>query len=178
MIDLAIKITGSLLIAVGGILAGQKIRKEYKKRREILKAIQDALKYADDAIIVENALLEDVLVSCGAKYFPKEKGSDLFTTAAGYLRSAFGSFENAWNKACEEFFPKATCLREKDLECISEVGKALGLVNAQRQSVHISSMLKRLSELEQEALQCEDKEGKNAVKIAIAVSAAMIIILF
>ena len=33
MIDLAVKITGSLLIAAGGLLTGQKIRNEYKKRR-------------------------------------------------------------------------------------------------------------------------------------------------
>ena len=33
MIGLAIKITGSLLIAAGGILTGLKIRKEYKQRR-------------------------------------------------------------------------------------------------------------------------------------------------
>lgn len=178
MIDLAVKITGSLLIAAGGFLTGQKIRKEYKKRREMLKAFQDALKYADDAIAIENTLLDDVLLNCGAKFFPKEKGGDLFTSAAGYLRSEFGSFENAWAKACEDFFPNTPCLREKDVECISGVGKALGLANTQRQSAHILTVLKRMADLEQEAAQSEEKEGKNAVKIAIAVSAAIIVILF
>lgn len=43
MIGLAIKITGSLLIAAGGILTGLKIRKEYKQRRTLLKAFQDAV---------------------------------------------------------------------------------------------------------------------------------------
>lgn len=106
MIGLAIKITGSLLIAAGGILTGLKIRKEYKQRRTLLKAFQDALHYADDAIAIENALLDDVLMNCGAKFFPEEKGSDLFSCAAGCLRNEFGSFENAWTKACADFFPR------------------------------------------------------------------------
>ena len=55
MIGLTIKITGSLLIAAGGILTGLKIRKEYKQRRTLLKAFQDALHYADDAIAIETA---------------------------------------------------------------------------------------------------------------------------
>ena len=134
MIGLTIKITGSLLIAAGGILTGLKIRKEYKQRRTLLKAFQDALHYADDAIAIENALLDDVLMNCGAKFFPDEKGSDLFSCAAGCLRSEFGSFENAWAKACADFFPKTPCLREKDIECISGIGTALGLANTQRQS--------------------------------------------
>lgn len=178
MIDLAVKITGSLLIAAGGFLTGQKIRKEYKKRRELLKSIQDALKYADDAIAIENTLLDDVLMNCGAKFFPKDKGADLFTAAAGQLRSEFGSFENAWTKACEDFLPGTSCLSEKDIECISGIGKALGLANTQRQSAHVQTVLKKLADLEQEAAQREDKEGKNAIKIAIAVSAAIIVILF
>lgn len=159
-------------------MVGQKIKKEYKKRRELLKAMQDALKYADDAIAIENTLLEDVLVSCGAKFFPKDKGNDLFTLSASCLRSEFGSFENAWTKACESFFPENPCLREKDFESISGIGKALGLANTQRQTAHITAMVKRLSDLEEEAAQNENKEGKNAVKIAVAVSAAIIVILF
>ena len=178
MIDLAVKITGSLLIAAGGLLTGQKIRNEYKKRRKLLKSFQDALKYADDAIAIENTLLEDVLMNCGAKFFPKEKGGDLFTSAAGYLRSEFGSFENAWTKACGDYFPDTPCLREKDIECISGVGKALGLANTQRQSAHILAVIKRLGDLEQEAALNEEKEGKNAIKVAVAVSAAIIVILF
>jgi hypothetical protein len=178
MIGLAIKITGSLLIAAGGILTGLKIRKEYKQRRTLLKAFQDALHYADDAIAIENALLDDVLMNCGAKFFPEEKGSDLFSCAAGCLRNEFGSFENAWTKACADFFPKTPCLREKEIECISGIGKALGLANTQRQSAHIASVVKKLAELEREAQQEDEKEGKNAIKIAIAVSAAIIVILF
>lgn len=73
MIGLTIKITGSLLIAAGGILTGLKIRKEYKQRRTLLKAFQDALHYADDAIAIENALLDDVLMNCGAKFFPVKR---------------------------------------------------------------------------------------------------------
>lgn len=178
MIDLQLKSLVRCSSLQGGFLTGQKIRKEYKKRRELLKSIQDALKYADDAIAIENTLLDDVLLNCGAKFFPKEKGADLFTRAAGYLRSEFGSFENAWTKACEDFFPDVPCLREKDIECISGIGKALGLANTQRQSAHVLSVLKRLADLEQEAAQNEEKEGKNAIKIAIAISAAIIVILF
>ena len=83
-------------------------------------------------------------MNCGAKFFPDEKGSDLFSCAAGCLRSEFGSFENAWAKACADFFPKTPCLREKDIECISGIGKALGLANTQRQSAHIASVVKKL----------------------------------
>lgn len=178
MIDLAVKITGSLLIAAGGILIGQKIRKEYKKRRELLKSFQDALKYADDAIAIENTLLEEVLMQCGAKFFPTEKGGDVFSAAAGYLRSEFGSFEHAWAKACEDYFTETPCLKEKDQSCIADVGKALGLANTQRQTAHVAAVLKRLGALEEEAASCEEREGKNAVKIAIAISAAIIVILF
>ena len=148
MIGLAIKITGSLLIAAGGILTGLKIRKEYKQRRTLLKAFQDALHYADDAIAIENALLDDVLMNCGAKFFPEEKGSDLFSCAAGCLRNEFGSFENAWTKACADFFPKTPCLREKEIECISGIGKALGLANTQRQSAHIASVVKKKEKMQ------------------------------
>ena len=80
--------------------------------------------------------------------------------------------------SCADFFPKTPCLREKDIECISGIGKALGLANTQRQSAHIASVVKKLAELEREAQQKDEKEGKNAIKIAIAVSAAIIVILF
>ena len=58
------------------------------------------------------------------------------------------------------------------------MGKALGLANTQRQSAHILAVIKRLGDLEQEAALNEEKEGKNAIKVAVAVSAAIIVILF
>lgn len=178
MIGLAIKLTGALIIAAGGLMAGFKLKKNYSKRRSLLKAMQDALKYADDAIAIENTLLDDVLIACGSKFFAGDNGEDVFTLSAGYLRNEFGSFERAWDKACTEFYEKYACLKKEDTECISGIGKALGLANTQRQSAHIESAVKRLAALEQEAQTAETKEGKNAVKIALAISAAVIIVLF
>lgn len=178
MIGLAIKLTGALLIAAGGIMTGFKIRRNYGRRRSILKSMQDALKYADDAISIENTLLDDVLVSCGVKFFAGDKGEDVFTLSAGYLRNEFGSFERAWDKACAEFYEKYACLKKEDTECISGIGKAFGIADTQRQSAHIASAVKRLAALEQDANAAETREGKNAVKIALAVSAAVIIVLF
>lgn len=178
MIGIAIKITGAVLILAGSMMAGRKMQKYYNKRRTDLKAMQDALKYADDAISIENALLDDVLATCGAKFFSESGGNDIFTMAAENLKSEFGSFERAWDKACAELSDKCVYLKKEDIECISGIGKALGLANTQRQSAHVASAVKRLASLEEDAALAQSREGRNAVKIALALSAAAIIILF
>ena len=94
------------------------------------------------------------------------------------LKREFGSFENAWIKACDEYFENSPCLEEKDKECIREIGKALGIANTQRQNDHVKSKIQKLQELEKMAMEKEEKEGKNAIKIALAISVAIIVILF
>ena len=175
---LIIKIIGSFLVLAGGFLAGHKISRQYKKRSRILKQMQEALKYADDAIAIENTLLDEVLKSCGEKFFDKDSVIDLWTRASENLKTEFGSFENAWAKACEDYFEDTQCLTEKDKECITGIGLAIGLANTQRQTAHVTATLQRLQGLEKESLSVEEKEGKNAVKIALAMAAAVIVILF
>ena len=51
---LMIKAAGAVLVIVGSLLIGKKVKDQYKKRRKILKQMQDALKYADDLISIEN----------------------------------------------------------------------------------------------------------------------------
>ena len=173
-----LKVMGSGLIAIGSLMAGKKVKKQYKKRRDILKQMQEALKYADDTIAIENTLLDNVLRDCGEKFFKKEKGKDVWTCAAENLKTEFGSFENAWDKACKEYFEDETCLDGKDKECMSNIGKAIGIANTQRQTAHVTATLQRLQELEKEALNAESKEGNNAVKIALAIAVSVIIVLF
>ena len=175
---LIIKVVGSFLVVAGGFLAGQKISKQYKKRSTILKQMQEALKYADDAIAIENTLLDEVLKSCGEKFCEKEDVIDLWTRASENLKTEFGSFENAWARACDEYFEETQCLKDKDKECIVGIGKAIGLANTQRQTAHVTSTLQRLQSLEKESLSAEEKEGKNAVKIALAMAVAAVVILF
>ena len=140
--------------------------------------MQDALKYADDTIAIENTLLDNVLWDCGKKFFKKEKGKDVWTCAAENLKTEFGSFENAWDKACNEYFEEEVCLNDKDKECIKNIGKAIGIANTQRQTAHVTVGLQRLQALEKEANEAETKEGNNAVKIALAIAAVVIIVLF
>ncbi|MBE7057883.1 MAG: hypothetical protein E7387_02110 [Ruminococcaceae bacterium] len=173
-----LKVAGSALVTIGSLLAGRKVKMQYKKRCEILKQMQEALKYADDTIAIENTLLDNVLRDCGEKFFKKEKGKDVWTCAAENLKTEFGSFENAWDKACNEFFEDEVCLNEKDKECIRNIGKAIGIANTQRQTAHVTAGLQRLQTLEKEANAAETKEGNNAVKIALAIAAVVIIVLF
>lgn len=175
---LMIKAAGAVLVIVGSLLIGKKVKDQYKKRRKILKQMQDALKYADDLISIENTLLDDVLKNCGEKYFEEEKGNDVWTRANTNLKREFGSFENAWVKSCNEYFEISPCLDDKDKECILEIGKAIGIANTQRQNDHVRSKIQKLQELEKKALEKEEKEGKNAIKIALAISVAIIVILF
>lgn len=175
---MAVKITGSVLIAAGGYITGSKIKRQYKKRRALLKSYQEALRAADDAIAIENVLIENVLKECGEKFFPECKGKDVWSMTANILESQFGSFERAWQKACEEYFAEAYELSEKDRDAISDIGMALGIANTQRQSAHVLSVLERLKSLEKEAETSEEKEGKNAVKISLALAAAIIVMLF
>lgn len=173
-----IKITGAALVIVGALLIGKKVKDQYKKKCKFLKEMQEALKYADDLISIENTLLDDVLKSCGEKYFENEKGNDIWTRANENLKREFGSFENAWIKACDEYFESSPCLDEKDKGCIREIGKAIGIANTQRQNDHVRSKIQKLQELEKVALEKEEKEGKNAIKIALAISVAIVVILF
>ena len=173
-----LKVMGSGLVAAGSLLAGRKVKMQYKKRCDILKQMQEALKHADDRIAIENTLLDNVLRDCGEKFFKKEKGKDVWTCAAENLKTEFGSFENAWDKACKEYFEEEVCLNEKDMECINNIGKAIGILNTQRQTAHVTACLQGLQALEKEANTAETKEGKNAVKIALAIAAVVIILLF
>ncbi len=173
-----VKLIGSVLILISGFLIGNKIKKQYQTRRNILKQFQESLKYADDAIVIENMLLEDVMRKCSNKFFPLEKGNDLWNIAADKLKENYGSFEGAWTKACDVYFEEMSFLNELDCDCIKDIGKALGIASVQRQSLHIQNVIKRLSELENEALKIQASEGKHAVQIAMAVAAAIIIILF
>lgn len=175
---LIIKAAGSALVVTGGFMTGRKIRAQYKKRCEILKNMQEALKYADDTIAIENTLLDNVLKDCAVKFFEKEKGKDVWSCAAENLKTEFGSFENAWLKACSEYFEETMCLNEREKECISGIGQAIGIANTQRQTAHVTATLQRLRELEKEAITAETKEGNNAVKIALAIAVSIIIILF
>ncbi len=178
MIGLTIKMIGALLIISGGAMTGMKIKRYYIKRREMLKKMQDALRYADDAISIENALLDEVLISCGEKFFGGSREEDVFGRAAAYLKEEFGSFERAWDRACAELEEKCVYLKKADIECISGIGKALGHSDTDRQSAYVASAVKKLAALEEQASEAESREGRNAVKIALAVSAAVIIILF
>ncbi len=175
---LMIKATGAVFVILGGLLIGKKVKDQYKNRCKILKQMQEALKQADDLISIENTLLDDVLKSCAEKCFENEKGKDVWTKANENLKREFGSFENAWIKACDEYFENSPCLEEKDKECIREIGKALGIANTQRQNDHVKSKIQKLQELEKMAMEKEEKEGKNAIKIALAISVAIIVILF
>lgn len=175
---LIIKTAGSALVAAGSLLIGRKVKAQYKMRCEILKDMQEALKYADDTITIENTLLDNVLRDCALKFFEKEKGKDIWSRAAENLKTEFGSFENAWTKACAEYFEGTACFNEREKECITDIGKAIGIANTQRQTAHVTSTLQRLGDLEKKAITAEAKEGKNAIKIAMAIAACVIIMLF
>lgn len=178
MIVLLIKIIGASVIGCSGFLVGNKVKQQYKKRTKALKLIQDALRYADDSIVIENMLLDDVLINCGKKFYTEEKGMDLWTLSAENLKNEFDCFEKAWEKSCLKYFDENYYFSDKDRVCIESIGKALGLANSQRQNANVSVCLQGLGELERESLLKEEKEGKNAVKIALALSLAIIIILF
>ena len=173
-----IKVIGAVMIAGGGYLIGNKIKKQYKRRTEYLKATQDALKYADDAIAVENMLIEDVMKKCSDKFFKEERGGDLWNMAAEKLKSNFGNFENVWEKACNDYYKNSPYLTEKDAECIKDIGKALGIVSSLRQSAHVDAVIRNLNELELNAKSILEKEGKHVVQVALAIAAALIILLF
>ena len=172
-----LKAIGAVLVASGGFLTGNKIKQQYKKRSEYLKKISDCLKYADDAIAVENMLIEDVLKKCSEKFFSEENGNDLWSMAAENIKTNYGSFESAWEKACTDYYENALFLHKKDIECIKDIGNALGIVSTQRQSAHVQSVLKNLNELEEDAKKALEKEGKHVVQISLAISAALIIVL-
>lgn len=175
---LIVKAAGAGFVLLGAFMTGKKVRDQYKSRCRILKQMQEALKYADDTISIENTLLDDVLKSCGEKFFGKENGCDIWTRASENLKTEFGSFENAWVKSCDEYFENEPFLDEKDRECIVSIGKAIGIANTQRQNDHVRSKIQKLQELEKQALGKEEKEGKNAIKIALAAAVAIIVVLF
>ena len=173
-----LKAAGAFMILSGGLMAGGKVRKQHKKVCTELRKMQEALKFADDTITIENMLLDDVLKKCAEKFFEDEKGTDIWTKACENLKTEFGSFENSWAKACDEYFEEQPYYDEKQKECIKGIGKALGIANTQRQSAHVNANLQNLQELEKMAIAKYEKEGKNSVRIAAALSIAVIVLLF
>lgn len=174
---LIIKLFGAILIAGSAFAIGYKTKGQYIKRTSFLRNMQECVKYADDRIVIENMLLEDVLRNCSNKYFNEDKGNDIWNKTLDNLNADYASFESAWEKACEDFFEDVGFLKEKDFDVIKDIGKAIGIVNTQRQSIHIKGVVDDLDRLESEAANLMEKEGKNVIPISLAVAAGIILIL-
>ena len=171
----AFKIGGSVLIIFSSFILGSTIKNSFKERVRLLSALQNALRYLINQINTYS-ILEDGLMACSLAMFKTSDGKDLFACAAYNLSSGMDVYE-AWKKAVDNF-DGAFFLKTEDKDALYEIGAVLGNSKTEIQAEVINNSIDRLSELEKKANEINTRDGGIVIKICIAASVILSVILW
>ncbi len=174
---IVLKCLGAVLLAGASYCLGVSMKKGLKERVSLLASLQDALRYFDNKLSVSGLLLEDGLRSCGEMFYQEQQGRDLFSLAAERLSSGEQTVAEAWQDSVD-LFAGSEYLKEEDKLAIKEVASALGNADGEHQSANIAVAVGRLQELEKKAEAARAKDGNLVVKLAVAIAAVLIILLW
>ncbi len=169
------KTAGSALIVLSSVILGNTIKKSYKERLKLLSSLQNALRYLDNQISVYS-ILEDGLKSCSYALYKENEGSDLFSEVERNLREGM-TVNTAWRDGVDNFIG-SQYLKAEDKQSLYDIGAVLGGSKTEIQSEVINSVINRLSALEKKADEAYERDGSLIVKLCIAASVVVTVLLW
>lgn len=170
-----LKASGVILIILSSVFLGNTIKDSYKERVKLLSSLQNALRYLINQINTFS-ILEDALMACSTSMYKSGEGKDLFACAAKNLNTGI-TVSEAWKRAVDCFNGSAY-LKSEDKDALYEAGSVLGNSTADMQTEVINSVIERLGELERKAEEINKRDGGIVLKICIAVSVILSVILW
>lgn len=169
------KAGGVLLIILSSVFLGNTVKNSYKERVKLLSSLQNALRYLINQITTYS-ILEDGLIACSVSMYKSGDGKDLFACASYNLSSGMTVYD-AWKNAVDNF-DGAFYLKAEDKDALYDIGSVLGNSNTDIQSEVINNVIERLAELERKADEINKRDGGIVLKICIATSVILSVILW
>ena len=171
------KITGAVLTAVSSLMLGRKIRNQLQLRRDILTAYKSGLEYSESKIVLDELVLEDCMKECSIRFLEKLPDYNIFSCFVDVLSDGKYTAEEAWTESVKRVSLKGV-LNDDDIQLLSELSATLGRADIKHHSEHIKGVVSKLDNLISEADLKLKKDGGLCIKLSVAVSAIIILLLW
>ncbi|MCG8641077.1 MAG: hypothetical protein MI862_15175 [Desulfobacterales bacterium] len=171
-----VKMIGSLIIIISGLIGGRLMGYQFQQRARELKEFHSALHLLETEISYGHTLLP-IAVERLANISPQPH-KNYFNLFYKYLMNFQGlTADEAWMKTIKET-ARNFCLKNEDWEVLKLYGRGLGSSDDQNQIRQIKVAQKRLEQLEEKASSESEKMSKLWNYIGILTGMALVILLY
>ena len=151
-----LKLLGAIILVASGGAAGMLVARQYARRPSELKSLLSSIQMLETEMIYAATPLAEALERVA-------KGSD--RTVAGFFQKASQEMQTmtgctareAWGKALEWFYT-VNSLRQREMQILSNLGRALGISDREDQAKHLKLACEQFK---REIIRAEDEAAKN-----------------
>ncbi|AZR73550.1 hypothetical protein BBF96_09215 [Anoxybacter fermentans] len=171
-----VKIIGSLIIIVSGLIGGRLMGYQYTQRTRELQEFYTALHLLETEIGYVQTLLPQAMKRLAS--ISPQPHKQFFALFYKYLQFSRGmTTDQAWQKTIDESQGNF-CLKAEDWEVLKQFGRALGNSNDQDQIRHLKVAQKRLEQLELKSREEGEKMSRLWNYVGILTGIALVILLY
>lgn len=172
---LLVKCAGAGAVLGGAILAGRTYGAALCRREKLLEKIGQGLRFLEGRIALSEEMLSDGMQECSEKFFPEERGRDLFGLFSARLAGG-SEIGTAWRE-CVRAGTEGV-LGEEEQACLLRLETAFSLSDVERYSEHFRIAADEIRTFREKAADRYKKEGGLAVRLCAGLAAALILLLW
>ncbi len=171
-----VKMIGSLIIILSGLIGGRLMGYQYTQRTRELQEFYTALHILETEIAYGQTVLPKAIEKLAQITSQPHKG--FFTLFYQNLQAYDGlTADQSWQKVIKNSLGNF-CLKAEDWEVLKQFGHALGTSNDHDQVRHLKVAQKRLEQLELRANEEEKKMSRLWNYVGVLTSIALVILLY
>ena len=169
-----IKILGTAFMIASGYFFGKSMQQKLKDRHQLLNTMSEAIYYLKTKICSEDYPLPEALKETHYKYFNSK--NSVFILTAEKIENKIPA-EEAWISSLCEWEEKVVFTRN-DKEVIENAGSLLGLGDVQVQKDNLNKLTEELKKSSEEAFAKLNKEGPLYIKVGLAITLIIAVVLW
>lgn len=165
------------MVGAAGTMSGIKLKKRIKVRKELLFEYKSGLEFTESRISLDELALCDCMEECEKRFCCDFPEFNIFSSFKEKLSQGMLSAEKSWIEAVTEVSGKGV-LSDKETDILLSLSSTLGCSDIRHHSDKIKDVVKNLDGLISELDEKLKKDGNLYVKLGIAFSAIIILLLW